>query len=462
MSSLSHETINLFKESFQGTIITAIDDEYDEARKVWNGMFDKYPTVIARCLSTSDVINAVNFARINNLLTAVRGGGHNSAGNATCDDGIIIDLSLMRRVNVDKKNNLARVDGGALLGDVDRETQLYGMAVSAGIVSHTGVGGLTLGGGFGWISRKYGLSIDNLVSAELVTAEGKLLTVSENENADLFWGIRGGGGNFGIATSLTFNCAAIGKEVFSGLIVKKFENAQEYIRFHREYVRGLPDEMTVWMIIRKAPPLPFLPAQVHGKLVIIIPFVWLGSPEDGEKLIKPIQEMNESHGEHFGMTPWPAWQSGFDALVAHGARNYWKSHHLKDLSDGCVDQILSFAESLPSDECDIFIPHMEGAPSRVAADATAFSHRSTPFLLNIHTRWRNSADDERCISWAKNFHESTDPFAQGVYVNFLSEEGEERVKEAYTDVVWKKLVQLKDKYDPTNLFSLNQNIKPSS
>jgi len=462
MSSLSRETINLFRESFQGTIITAIDDEYDEARKVWNGMFDKHPTVIARCLSTSDVINAVNFARTNNLLIAVRGGGHNSAGNATCDDGIIIDLSLMRRVNVDKNNNSARVDGGALLGDVDRETQLYGMAVSAGIVSHTGVGGLTLGGGFGWISRKYGLSIDNLISAELVTAEGKLLTASQNENADLFWGIRGGGGNFGIATSLTFNCATIGKEVFSGLIVKKFENAQEYIRFHREYVRGLPDEMTVWMIIRKAPPLPFLSEKVHGKLVIIVPFVWLGTAEDGEKLIKPIQDMNESHGVHFGMTPWPAWQSAFDGLVAHGARNYWKSHHLKDLPDGCVDQILSFAETLPSDECDIFIPHMEGAPSRIAADATAFSHRSTPFLLNIHTRWRDNGDDERCISWAKKFHESTDPFAKGVYVNFLSEEGEERVKEAYTDSVWKKLVQLKDKYDPTNLFSLNQNIKPSS
>ena len=462
MSSLSHETINVLRENFQGRVITAVDDEYDEARKVWNGMFDKHPTVIARCLSTSDVISAVNFARTNNLLIAVRGGGHNCAGNATCDDGIIIDLSLMRRVNVDKTNNLARVDGGALLGDVDRETELYGLAVSAGIVSHTGVGGLALGGGFGWISRKYGFSIDNMVSAELVTAEGKLLTVSENENADLFWGIRGGGGNFGIATSLTFNCAPIGKEVFSGLIVKKFENAQEYIRFHREYVRGLPDEMTVWMVIRKAPPLPFLPSKVHGKLVIIIPFVWLGSPEECEKLIKPIQEMNESHGEHFGMTPWPAWQSGFDALVEHGARNYWKSHHLKDLSDGCVDQILSFAESLPSDECEIFIPHMEGAPSRIAADATAFSHRSTPFVLNIHTRWRNYADDERCISWAKNFHESTDPFAQGVYVNFLSEEGEERVKEAYTDAVWKKLVQLKDKYDPTNLFSLNQNIKPSS
>ena len=462
MSSLSNETINSFRESFQGTVITAEDNDYDEARKVWNGMFDKYPLLIARCLSASDVINAVNFARTNNLLTAVRGGGHNSAGNATCDGGIIIDLSLMRKVDVDKKNKTARVDGGALLEDVDRETQLHGLAVSAGIVSHTGVGGLTLGGGFGWISRKHGLSIDNLVSAEIVTAEGELLTLNEKENADLFWGIRGGGGNFGVATSLTFNCAAIGKAVFSGLIVKEFKDAKKYIRFHREYVRGLPDEMTVWMVIRKAPPLPFLPEQVHNKLVVIVPFVWLGNQEEGEKLIKPIQEISRSHGEHFGMTPWPAWQSGFDALVAHGARNYWKSHHLKDLSDGCIDQILSFAEALPSDECEIFIPHMEGAPSRISSEATAFSHRSTPFVLNIHTRWRNQTDDESCITWAKNFHGATEPFAQGVYVNFLSEEGEARVRDAYTDSVWKRLVQLKDTYDPTNMFRLNQNIKPSS
>lgn len=462
MSSLSKEAISSFRESFQGTIITAEDNDYDDLRKVWNGMFDRHPLIIARCLSTSDVIKAVNFARTNNLLTAVRGGGHNSAGNATCDGGIIIDLSLMRRVNVDPSNNTARVDGGALLGDVDQETQLHGLAVSAGIVSHTGVGGLTLGGGFGWISRKHGLSIDNLVSAEMVTAKGELLTVNENENADLFWGIRGGGGNFGVVTSMTFNCAAIGKAVFSGLIVKEFTDAKKYIRFHREYVRGLPDEMTVWMVIRKAPPLPFLPERVHGKLVVIVPFVWLGNPEEGEKLIKPIQEISQSHGEHFGMTPWPAWQSGFDALVAHGARNYWKSHHLKDLSDGCIDQILSFAESLPSDECEIFIPHMEGAPSRISAEATAFSHRSTPFLLNIHTRWRNQTDDEPCIAWAKNFHGATEPFAQGVYVNFLSEEGEARVKDAYTDLVWNRLVQLKDNYDPTNMFRLNQNIKPSS
>ncbi len=461
MTHLSTDIIDDFKGNFRGTIITKGEKGYNSARKIWNGMFDKHPQVIARCISTSDVIHAVNFGRLNNLVIAVKGGGHNSAGKATCDDGLIIDLSLMRRVNVDKIKKTVRVDGGALLGDVDFETQLHGLAVSAGIVSHTGVGGLTLGGGFGWISRKFGLSIDNLLSAEVITADGKLLTASSDENPDLFWGIRGGGGNFGIVTSFEYKCAEIGTEVFAGIIAKKFDDAKDYLNFHAGYVRSLPDEMTVWMVIRKAPPLPFLPTEVHGKLVVLIPFVWLRDKTEGERLIKPIQEITASHGEHFGMMPWTAWQSGFDGLVSHGARNYWKSHHLTDLSAKCTDQILQYVSALPTDECEVFIPHMEGAPSRVAATETAFAHRRTPFVLNIHTRWQDIADDERCIAWARDFHSATEPYAQGVYVNFLSDEGDARVKDAYTKEVWNKLVQIKDKYDPANLFHLNQNIKPS-
>jgi len=462
MTALSSDQIAQLKSVFRGYLITPDDSHYDYARKIWNGMFDKHPALIAQCICTADVIQAVNFARDNNLLVAVKGGGHNSAGKATCDDGIVIDLSHMRRVYVDPKKKTARVDGGALLGDVDSETQLHGLAVSAGIVSHTGVGGLALGGGFGWISRKHGLSVDNLLSADVVTAQGDLIQVSQNENEDLFWGIRGGGGNFGIVTSFEFNCAEIGTEVFSGVIAKKFENAQDYISFHQEYVQTLPDEMTVWMVVRKAPPLPFLPEDVHGQLMVLVPFVYLGDQAEGKKLIEPLRSHGESHGEHIGFSPWVGWQSMFDGLVAHGARNYWKSHHLKELSTDCIEQILTFAQTLPSEECDVFIPHMAGAPSRVAPDATAFSHRSTPFVLNIHTRWRNQSDDESCIAWARDFHQATEPFSQGVYVNFLSDEGEDRVKDAYTDSVWKRLVQLKDKYDPTNMFCLNQNIKPSS
>ena len=262
---------------------------YDQARKIWKGLFDRKPALIARCVGTSDVIQAVDFARDNDLEISVKGGGHNSAGTAVCDDGLMIDLSLMRRVTVNRHKKTAWVDGGCLLGDVDSETQLYGLAVSAGIVSHTGVGGLALGGGFGWISRKHGLSVDNLISAEVVTAEGQLGAASEKENPDLFWGIRGGGGNFGIVTSFEFKCADIGREVYSGLIVKDFSDAREYMQFHRDYVRTLPDEMTVWMVARHAPPLPFLPDEVHGKMVVIVPFVWLGDPEEGEKHIKPIR-----------------------------------------------------------------------------------------------------------------------------------------------------------------------------
>lgn len=461
MTHLPANALAELRNGFRGTILTGGSHGYESMRKVWNGMFDKRPIVIARCVTTSDVIKAVNFARAHQLLVAVRGGGHNSAGNATCDNGIIIDLSLMRRVNVDKENKTARVDGGALLGDVDHETQLFGLAVSAGIVSHTGVGGLTLGGGFGWISRKHGFSIDNLLSAEVVTADGRLLTASPTENSDLFWGIRGGGGNFGIVTSFVFRCAEIGTEIFTGMIVKKFEDARKYLRFHREYVRTLPDDMTVWLVVRKAPPLPFLPAEMHGKLVVIIPFAWLGDRQRGEKLIQPLREVTPTAGEFMDMIPWTVWQTGFDGLVPAGARNYWKSHHLMDLSDECINQILTFITAAPTDECEVFIPHMEGAPSRVGATDTAFVHRTPPFVLNIHTRWQDAADDGICLQWARDFHGATEPFAQGVYVNFLSDEGEARVRDAYSDEVWDRLVQLKNKYDPRNFFSLNQNIKPS-
>ncbi len=461
MRTLDEIAVQELKSRFRGEILFPDDKGYEASRKIWNGMFDRRPTIIARCVGTSDVINAVNFARDQQLLIAVKGGGHNSAGKAVCDDGIMIDLSLMRRVLVDKENRTATVDGGCLLGDVDYETQLYGMAVSAGIVSHTGVGGLTLGGGFGWISRKEGLTIDNLISAEVVTASGELLTASAEANQDLFWGIRGGGGNFGIVTSFKVRCAQIGTEVYSGMMVKKFEDAKKYIKFHRDYVRKLPDEMTVWMVVRHAPPLPFLPENVHGKMVVVVPFVWLGDPAKGEELIKPLRDFTEQLGEAIGMNPWVGWQSGFDGLVQHGARNYWKSHHMKELPDECIDKILEFSNTMPTDECDVFIPHMEGAPSLVPEGDTAFAHRKTPFVLNIHTRWQNDNEDNTCMAWAREFHKATEPFAQGVYVNFLSDEGDDRVKDAYTNDVWERLIKVKNKYDPNNLFHMNQNIKPS-
>jgi FAD/FMN-containing dehydrogenase len=295
----------------------------------------------------------------------------------------------------------------------------------------------------------------------VVTAQGDLVTANASENADLFWGIRGGGGNFGIVTSFDFRCAEIGTEVYAGLIVKKFEDAGKYLQFHREYVRTLPDEMTVWLMMRHAPALPFLPKDAHGTLVVLVPFAWLGDPSKGEDLVRPIREATESLGEDAGMIPWTRWQSTFDDLALHGARNYWKSHYLGDLPDTCIDRIITFAGMMPSDDCEVFIPHMEGAPVRVSPMDTAYAYREMPFVLNIHTRWRKASDDGKCIEWAKEFHRATREFAHGVYVNFLGPESESRVREAYTPDTWDRLVEIKNRWDPENLFRLNQNIRPA-
>lgn len=449
-----------FRKLIKGKVYLPGEPGYHEFRAIWNGMFDRKPSIITRCLDASDVSLALGFARKHNLLVAVKGGGHNSAGNAVCDKGMMIDLSLMQNVDVDPEAGTAKVEGGCLLSAVDAATQEYGLAVSAGIVSHTGVGGLTLGGGFGWISRKYGLTIDNLLSVEMVIADGSIVRASEKENPDLFWAVRGGGGNFGIVTTFEFRAARIGTEVYSGPIVKRFKDLKSYIQFHREYVKSMPDEMTIWMVVRHAPPLPFINEEYHGELVILIPYVWLGDPSEGEKLIQPLRDHGETIGDGSGMKPWTGWQSAFDGLVEHGARNYWKSHHLTNLSDGCITEIGKYALTMPSEETEIFIPHMEGAASRVEPEATAFPHRTTPFVLNLHTRWRDAADDQKAIKWAKDFHDATRPYSQGVYVNFLSEEGAERVREAYTEKVWEKLVETKRKWDPENVFRMNQNISP--
>jgi FAD/FMN-containing dehydrogenase len=454
------ESVPGFRKLITGTVLLPGEKGYDENRTIWNGMFDKKPAMITRCLSADDVSQAILFARKHQLQIAVKGGGHNSAGNAVCDDGMVIDLSLMQSVEVDSQRQTAKVDGGCLLGAVDEATQEHGLAVSAGIVSHTGVGGLTLGGGFGWISRKYGLTIDNLLSVDMVTADGSMVHASATENEDLFWAARGGGGNFGIVTTFEFQAANIGTELYTGPVVKRFEDAGEYLRFYRDYVLKMPDEMTIWTVLRQAPPLPFIPEEHHGKMVVLVPFVWLGDPEEGEKLIQPIRDFGETIGDGSGVKPWTAWQAAFDGLVEHGARNYWKSHHMKSLSDECIDVITSYAAKLPHPESEVFIPHMEGAPSRVDPVSTAFPHRNTPFLLNLHTRWRETSDDERCMKWAREFHDATRPFSQGVYVNFLSEEGSDRVKEAYTEEVWDRLVKAKKRWDPENVFRMNQNIPP--
>ncbi|HSG67239.1 MAG TPA: FAD-binding oxidoreductase [Bacteroidales bacterium] len=459
--SLKIEKTKQLRSSLKGNLLLPEDPAYEEARKIWNGMFDKRPALIVQCKETGDVVKAVKYAGMNNMALSVKGGGHNSAGTASVDGGMMVDLSLMQEVEVNAGKKTASVQGGCLLGTVDSATQKFGLAVSSGIISHTGVGGLTLGGGMGWISRKHGFSVDNLISAEVVTAKGNIVRASEIENPDLFWGLRGGGGNFGIVTKFEFQCADIGTEVYSGPVVKRFEDVHEYIKFHREYVRTMPDEMTIWLVIRHAPPLPFLSEEVHGKMVVLVPFVYLGDPEKGRELMQPIRDFGETLGDGSAMHPWVGWQSAFDGLVDHGARNYWKSHHIRELSDECIDTIVDFAAKMPTGECEVFIPHMEGAPGRVNPGETAYSLRESPFVLNIHTRWRDAADDERCREWARNFFESTKPYSQGVYVNFISDEDYDRTKEAYTPDAWQKLVNVKKTWDAGNFFRINQNIRPN-
>lgn len=347
MKSLENTTIEHFKSHFQGDVVLPTDSNYDEVRQIWNGMIDRKPSLIARCKSTDDVVMAVNFARDNGQLLSVRGGGHNIAGNAVCDNGVMIDLSLLTQVRVDENAKRAFVEPGCTLGALDEATQKHGLATPVGINSTTGIAGLTLGGGFGWLSRKYGMTIDNLVSANVVTADGRQLLASETENEDLFWALRGGGGNFGIVTQFEFQLHPVGPEVLSGLIVFPFDQAKSIITQFAKFTESAPEELSVWMVSRKAPPLPFLPESVHGKEVVVLAICYAGDPSEGEKLIAPLRDFGDAHGEHVGVQPFAAWQQAFDPLLTPGARNYWKSHNFNSLSEGVIDAAIEYAGKLP-------------------------------------------------------------------------------------------------------------------
>jgi FAD/FMN-containing dehydrogenase len=340
MKSLQKNEIDEFKASFRGDVLVPGDARYDEVRQIWNAMIDRRPALIARCGSPEDVVQAVKLARARNLLVSIRGGGHNIAGNAVCDDGLMIDLSPMKDVRVDPKTRRATVEPGCTLADFDAAVQPYGLATPVGINSTTGVAGLTLGGGFGWLSRKYGMTIDNLLSAEVVTADGRQVHASETENSDLFWGLRGGGGNFGIVTRFEFRLHPVGPEVLSGLIVFPFHQAKSVLTQFARFTETMPDDLNVWMVTRKAPPLPFLPETVHGKEIVVLAVCYAGDPAEGEKLIEPLRGFGTAYGEHIGVQPYTAWQQAFDPLLTPGARNYWKSHNFCDLSDGAIDTIL--------------------------------------------------------------------------------------------------------------------------
>jgi FAD/FMN-containing dehydrogenase len=460
MTNISDETIDKLRGKVKARIVLPGDPSYDEVRVIWNAMIDRRPAIIVQCAEADDVPHAITFARDNGLELSIRGAGHNIAGNAVCNDGVMIDLSTMANVRVDTEKKRAYVEPGATLANFDQAVQAHGLATPVGINSTTGISGLTVGGGFGWLTRKYGMTIDNLVSADVISAEGKKIRASENDNADLFWAIRGGGGNFGIVTQFEFDLHAVGPEILAGLLVFPFDQARQALRQYREFVASAPEELSVWVVLRQAPPLPFLPEDVHGREVVVFAIFYAGDIKEGERVIEPLRSFGDAHGEHIGVQPYTEWQQAFDPLLTPGARNYWKSHNFTELSDGALDVMIEYAGGLPSPQCEIFIGHIAGAANRIPANAMAYGHRDTKFVLNVHGRWDDEAQDESCIAWAREFFNASAPFASaGAYVNFMTEEEGDRIEAAYGPN-YDRLVQIKRKYDPENVFHLNQNIKP--
>ena len=460
MEQLQRAQIDEFKSQFQGQVLVPGDAAYDEVRQIWNAMIDRKPGLIARCTSAEHVVQAVRFASKHNVLVSIRGGGHNIAGNAVCDGGLMIDMSLMKGVQVDPAARRASVEPGCTLADVDAATQAHGLATPLGINSTTGVAGLTLGGGFGWLSRKYGMTVDNLLSADVVTADGRQVRASEQENEDLFWGLRGGGGNFGVVTRFEFQLHPVGPEVLSGLIVYPFAQAKSVLQQFARFTESMPDELNVWTVTRKAPPLPFLPESVHGQEIVALALCHAGDPKQGEKLIEPLRGFGTPHGEHVGVQPFTAWQQAFDPLLAKGSRNYWKSHNFARLSDEAIDVIVEYAGKLPSPQCEIFIGTIGAQTTRVAPDAMAYASRDAHYVMNVHGRWESPDEDARCVAWAREFFAKSKPYASaGAYINFLTQDEADRIAFAYGPS-YDRLVALKKKYDPGNLFRMNQNIKP--
>jgi hypothetical protein len=449
-------------DGFRGRLISPDDTDYDMARAVWNGAIDRRPRGIARCIGTSDVITAVRFARAHDLEIAIRGGGHNVAGTAVCDDGIVIDLSAMRAVRVDPENRIAWVQGGALWGDVDHETQAHGLATTGGIVSHTGVAGLTLGGGLGWLMRKHGLTVDNLIAVDIVTADGERLRASEEEHPDLFWALRGGGGNFGVATSFELRLHSVGPTVLAGPIFWDARDAGEVLRFYRDFVRDAPDELGTVVRFGTAPPLPVIPEDLHWRPVMMVGCCYTGPFEDGEQRLAPLRSCRNPLLDLVGPAPYVGFQSALDSTVVHGWNYYWKSTHLPELSDDLIDVIVEHAFSCSSPRSYAAMFHLKGAVARVAEGKTAFGSRQASHSITLDSVWRPGEDfGDRDTAWTRGFFAALSGFREGVYVNFLGgDEQPGRVREAYGNAVYDRLVEVKTTYDPDNVFHHNQNIRP--
>ena len=446
--------------ALRGEVIIKGDPTYDERRKIWNGSIDRHPAVIVRCAGVADVIAAVRFARGTGLPVAIRSGGHSFPGHSTCDDGIVIDLSPMKGIRVDPLARTVRAQAGVLLGELDRETQAFGLAVPAGIVTHTGLAGLTLGGGIGWLMRKYGLTVDQLLSVDLITADGEFVKASSTENPDLFWGVRGAGSNFGIVTAFEFRLNAVGPIVVAGPIFWPMAESANVLRFYRDWIKDAPDELTTIVVHRRMPPLPVIPAELHGKPVVSVICCYAGPVEEGEKVVRPMKEFGAPMLDLCVPKPFVAHQSMFDPSFPHGRWYYFRSADLAELTDDVIDIVAERAPQMTSPLTAFPIFQLGGAIRDVGEDETAFSGRNAGHTININACTATAAgfDEER--EWSRSFWTALRPYHTSVYVNFLMEEGEDRIRQAYGAARYDRLKALKRKYDPDNFFRLNQNIPP--
>ena len=457
---LDETLVGALDGAFRGDLIGPDDRRYETARRVWNGMVDVRPRLVARCADEADVVAALRFAREQGLTVAVRGGGHNVAGNAVCDGGLVIDLSRQKRVDVHPERRTARAQPGVVLGELDRATQAFALATPTGNVSMTGIAGLTLGGGLGWIARKHGPACDNLLSAEVVTADGDRVTATEDRNADLLWGLRGGGGNFGVVTSFEYRLHAVGPDVLAGGVVHAFADAPEVFRFFADFVAGAPDELSVVASTFRASPALPVPPEHHGRLVTVLAVCWAGDLAAGERALRPLRAFGRPLADLIAPMPYTALQCGSDAAYPAGRRNYWKSHYVDQITDSAIARIVEHAPRMTSPLSSFYFQHLGGAIGRAGADTAAFGHRDAAFDFTILTVWQDPAEDAEHIAWAREFFAAMQPHATGVYVNNLGVEGADRVRAAYAPATYERLVALKTAYDPDNVFRLNQNITP--
>jgi FAD/FMN-containing dehydrogenase len=450
-------------ERVRGPVLTPQDPGYDEARSIWNGLIDRRPALIVQCSGAADVVDAVNFAREQGLTLSIKAGGHNVAGNAVNDGGLVIDLSQMRGVTVDPAARTVRVQGGATWGDCDRETQLFGLAVPGGVVSTTGVAGLTLHGGVGHLRRKHGLSIDSLLSVDVVTADGQFRRASTTENEDLFWALRGAGSNFGVVTSFEFQAHPVGPTVFVGAIFYPLEEAPEILPAWRDFMAAAPEELSSLAICWSIPPHEPFPPELHGTPIVAVAAAYCGPVDEGERVVQPLRELAQPVVDASGPWPWLGLQSGFDAIFAKGELRYWKSRALAGLSDEAIGEILEFADRRPSPLTDIVIWHHGGAMSRVAETETAYGGREAQFLVTAEANWTDPAQNDEAISWGRAVWDAMERHSTGgVYLNFpgFGEEKEALARAGYGDN-YERLATLKAKYDPENLFRMNINIAPA-